>query len=135
LRELLTGVVLEPALVHRHDLPAADATGPEAATWNAVRAYCREATHDVTTAGIVQHFAGTPHEPTLTEALAAAADRGLPAEQIEVQVIAAAARLRLEAEQRVLNAMLAKPLSELTPGEREALSRMKAPASQALGQA
>jgi DNA primase len=134
-RELLTGVVLEPALAHRLDLPGADAPGPEAAAWNAVLAYCREATPELTTAGIVQHFAGTPHEAVLAEVLAAAADQGLPVEQIEVQVAAAAARLRQEADQRVLNQMLAKPLSALTPGEREALSRMKAPGSNAPGQA
>ncbi|HET9669701.1 MAG TPA: DNA primase [Casimicrobiaceae bacterium] len=134
-RELLTGIVLEPALAHRHDLPSADAPGPEAAAWNAVLAYCREARPELTTAGIVQRFAATPHEGVLTEVLAAAADQALPLEQVEVQVVAAAARLRHEAEQRVLNEMLAKPLSALTPGEREALSRMKAPASNPPGQA
>ena len=134
-RELLTGVVLEPGLAHRHDLPSADAPGPEAAAWNAVLAYCREATPELTTAGIVQHFAATPHEAVLTDVLAAAADQALPVEQIEVQVVAAAARLRHEAEQRVLNEMLAKPLSALTQGERDALSRMKAPASNSPGQA
>jgi hypothetical protein len=127
-RELLTGVVLEPALAHRHDLPAADAPGPEAAAWNAVLAYCREASPELTTAGIVQRFAASPHEAVLTEVLAAAADQALPLEQVEVQVVAAADRMRHEAEQRVLNEMLAKPLSALTQGEREALSRMKAPA-------
>ena len=131
LRELLAGVVLEPALVQRLDLPQADPSEPEAIAWNTVLAYCRETTPMPTTAGIVQHFTGTPHAPLIADVLGAAADHALPSEQIEVQVSAAAARLRREAEQRALNAMLAKPLSSLTPGEREALSRMKRPANAA----
>ena len=123
--------MLEPALVQRLDLPEADPSEPEAIAWNTVLAYCRETTPMPTTAGIVQHFTGTPHAPLIADVLGAAADHALPSEQIEVQVSAAAARLRREAEQRALNAMLAKPLSSLTPGEREALSRMKRPANAA----
>jgi DNA primase len=130
LRKLLQGLVLEPALARRHDLPSADAEGSEAATWNAVLAHCKQAPQAPTTPGVVQHFAGTPHEQAISEVLAAAADQALAAEQIEVEVLGAAARLRREAEQRAVNAMLAKPLAALSSAEREALSaRLKAVAN------
>jgi DNA primase len=126
-RALLSGVVLEPALAKRLDLPVADTPGPEADTWNAVLDHCRAAAQAPTTAGLVQHFAGSDHAPMLADVLAAAADQALPPEQVEVQVVAAAAKLRREAEQRAVNETLAKPLSALTPGEREALpERLKA---------
>jgi DNA primase len=127
LRALLQGLVLEPSLARRHDLPNADTPGPEAATWNAVLSHCREATGEPTTAGLVQHFAGTAHEPALADVLASATDQALPADQVEVHVLAAAEKLRREAAQRAMDAMLAKPLATLTAAEREALSqRLKA---------
>ena len=127
LRALLQGIVLEPALARRHDLPHVDEAGPDAAAWNAVLEHCETAQGEPTTASVVQFFAGTAHEAALSAVLASAADQALPAEQVEVQVLAAAEKLRRDQDRRAVNAMLSQPLSTLTAEEREALSdRIKA---------
>ena len=126
-RALLEGVVLEPGLARRHDLPHVDEPGPEAAAWNAVLDHCIEATADPTTAALVQHFAGSAHGEAVAGVLASGADQALTSEQVEVQVLAAAERLRRAADERALHALLQQPLDALDTGEREALAqRLKA---------
>lgn len=122
LRALLQGLVLEPSLARRHDLPAVSEPGPDAAAWNAVLEHCKTAAAAPTTAGVVQYFAGTAHAPALAAVLASAADQALPAEQVEVQVLAAAERLRRAEDQRAVNVLLAQPLSALTAEERQTLT-------------
>ena len=130
LRALLQGLVLEPGLARRHDLPSVDDAGLDAAAWNAVLAHCRTAQGEPTTASVVQMFAGSAHEAAIAAVLASAADQALPAEQVEVQVLAAADRLRRDQDRRALSAMLSQPLSALTPEERQTLSeRIKAASS------
>jgi DNA primase len=121
LRALLQGLMLEPSLAQRHDLPAADEPGPEAAAWNAVLEHCKRAEGAPTTASVIQHFAGSDHAGAIAAVLASAADQALPADQVEVQVLAAAERVRRTEVQRIVNAMLAQPLSSLTAEERETL--------------
>ncbi|MDQ2916360.1 MAG: DNA primase [Pseudomonadota bacterium] len=129
LRALLQGLVLEPSLARRHDLPAVDESGPETAAWNAVLDHCKTAPGEPTTASVVQYFAGSDHAGALAGVLASAADQALSPEQVEVQVLAAAARLRRAEDQRSLRAMLSQPLEALTAEERETLTqRLKAAA-------
>ena len=120
-RALLQGVVLEPSLARRHDLPAVDGSGPEDGAWNAVLEHCRTAPGEPTTASVVQYFAGTGHAASIAAVLASAADQALPAAQVEVQVLAAAERLRRAEDQRAVHAMLAQPLEALSGEEREKL--------------
>ena len=122
-RALLQGVLLEPALARRHELPAPNEPGPEAAAWRALRDYCVAAAADPSTAGIVQHFSDTVHAPVLAELLAAVADQGLSAEQAETQVVAAAERWRQAEERRALATLLRQPLESLSAEERESLKR------------
>jgi DNA primase len=127
LRELLQGLVLEPSLARRHDLPRIDEPGLEAAAWNAVLEHCMSGTTEATTAGIVQHFADSAHAQAIAAVLALAADQALPADQVEVQVLAAAQKLRRAEGQRELHALLSQPLSSLSAEERESLTeRLKA---------
>jgi DNA primase len=127
LRELLQGLVLEPSLARRHDLPRIDEPGLEAAAWNAVLEHCMSGTTEATTAGIVQHFADSTHAQAIAAVLALAADQALPADQVEVQVLAAAQKLRRAEGQRELHALLSQPLSSLSAEERESLTeRLKA---------
>jgi DNA primase len=123
LRALLQGVALEPSLARRHALPAADEPGLEAAAWNAVREHCTFAPEGLTTAGLIQHFAGTEHAIALTQVLASAADQALTPEQVEVQVLAAAERLRQAADQRALHALLQQPLEALSADDRDTLAQ------------
>jgi DNA primase len=122
LRELLQGLVLEPSLARRHDLPRVDEPGVEAAAWNAVLDHCTSGTTEQTTASIVQHFADSTHAQAIAAVLALAADQALPADQVEVQVLAAAQKLRRAEEQRELKALLSQPLSSLSAEERESLT-------------
>ena len=123
LRTLLQGVVLEPSLARRHDLPRVDEPGPESAAWNAVLDHCMAGDADPTTASLVQHFADSDHAAALAAVLASAADHALTAEQVEVQVLAAADRLRDAANRRAVHALLQQPLETLSAAEREALAR------------
>jgi DNA primase len=122
LRALLQGLLLEPTLARKHDLPRADESGMEAAAWNALLAHCETAVAP-STASVVQVFADSAFAQTLADALAQAADQALPEDQVEVQVLAAAAKLRRAFEEREVNALLARPLSTLTAEEREALAK------------
>jgi DNA primase len=122
LRELLQGLVLEPSLARRHDLPRVDEPGLEAAAWNAVLDHCTSGTTEPTTASIVQHFADSTHAQAIAAVLALAADQALPGDQVEVQVLAAALKLRRSEEQRELKALLSQPLSSLSAEERESLT-------------
>ena len=122
LRTMLQGLLLEPSLAQRHELPRVDEPGADAAAWNAVLEHCASAPPGATTASVIQHFSDTGQAAALAEVLAAATDQALTAEQVEVQVLAAAGRLRHAADQRGLRALLARPLEALTAEERAALA-------------
>jgi len=123
LRALIQGVLLEPDLARRHTLPQPGADGPEAGALAALIAHCRAAPGELTTAGVIQHFAGSPHAEAFATALASAADQGLSAEQAETQVLAAAERWRQQEDRRGLTALLARPFDGLTAEERESLTQ------------
>ena len=124
LRALLTGLVLEPALARRHDLPRVDEPGPEAAAWNAVLDHCLHEAGEPSTASIVQHFAATAHEALIAQVLASAADQAIGADQVEVDVLAAVAKLRQAEDQRAVTALLSQPLASLTAAQREMLAKV-----------
>jgi DNA primase len=121
-RAMLQGLLLEPSLAARHDLPVPDEPGPEAAAWRALVAHCATA-REPTTAGVIQHFADTEHAGIMAEIVAAAADQALTAEQAETQVVAAAERWREAEAQRALQGLLRRPLEQLTAEDRQALAR------------
>ena len=123
LRVLLTGLVLEPALARRHDLPRVDEPGPEAAAWNAVLDHCLHESGEPSTASIVQHFAGTAHGELIAQVLASAADQAIGADQVEVDVLAAVGKLRQAEDQRAVTALLSQPLATLTAAQREMLAK------------
>ncbi|HSQ97088.1 MAG TPA: DNA primase [Croceibacterium sp.] len=123
LRALIQGVLLEPDLARRHALPQPEADGAEAGALAALIAHCRDAQGDLTTAGVIQHFAGSPHAEAFATALASAAYQGLSAEQAETQVLAAAGRWRQQEDRRGLKALLARPFDGLTAEERESLTQ------------
>ncbi len=123
LRALIQGVLVEPDLARRHDLPRPGLGTPEADALTALVDHCRAAAGELTTAGIIQHFAGGPHADVYATALASAADQDLSAEQAQTQVLAAGERWRRQEDGRGLQALLAQPLDRLTPEERESLTQ------------
>ena len=85
--------------------------------------HCCAAAGELTTAGVIQHFAGSLHAEVYAAALASAADHGLSPEQAQTQVLAAAERWRRQEDRRGLQTLLAQPLERLTPEERESLTQ------------
>jgi DNA primase len=122
-RALIQGVLLEPELARQHSLPRPQSPGPETDALTALLDHCRDTAGELTTAGVIQHFAGSTHAEVYAAALASADDQGLSAEQAQTQVLAAAGRWRHQEDRRGLAVLLAQPLDRLTPEEREALTR------------
>jgi DNA primase len=122
-RALIQGVLLEPDLARLHELPLPQADGPEATALVALIGHCRDVAGELTTAGVIQHFVGSPHAEVYATALASAADQGLSPEQARTQVLAAAHRWREQEDRRGLQALLARPFEGLTAEERESLTQ------------
>ena len=85
-RQLIRGLLLQPGLAKTLPFPHPDASTLEVATLAALVAHCAEADAPLTTAAILQTFAGTPHEPVLAGVLAAAEDHQLDEQAIEAEV-------------------------------------------------
>ena len=85
LRDLVKCLLLEPGLVRKvPNVPKPDDAGEEGAALAALVEFCTAA-ETLITAGVMQHFAGTPHEAILVDALTAAETEALSAESVEIQ--------------------------------------------------
>jgi hypothetical protein len=62
-------------------VPAPEDGTAEGAALAALAGFCALGEHPLTTAGVMQHFAGSPHERVLTDALVSAEDHGISEEQ------------------------------------------------------
>jgi DNA primase len=80
-RELIQGLLLQPAMGRSVAVPEPDDGTPEGAALAALARFCGSGEHPLTTAGVMQHFAGSPHERILTDALVAAEDHRISDEQ------------------------------------------------------
>ncbi len=85
-RELIQGLLLQPALARTLEFPRPDDGTPDGATLVALVDHCATAEGELTAAGILQFFADSPHEPVLASVLATAEDHGLTMELAEAQV-------------------------------------------------
>jgi DNA primase len=97
-RELIQGLLLQPALARDTDLPRPDDGTAEGAALAALLAHCRTSGGELSTAAVMQHFADTPHDAVLATALALAHDQGLPADQVASAFRDGVARWRLAAQ-------------------------------------
>ena len=98
LRGILQCVLLEPDLTHRFDVPEPEGAGAEGDALAAVVAHCRASAPPLTTAGVLQQFAGSPHESTLMAALTTGESEGLAGELLEVQLVEGIKRYWLNAQ-------------------------------------
>jgi DNA primase len=71
-RELIQGLLLQPELAREVAVPEPDDGTAEGAALTALARFCAEGDSTLTTAGLMQHFAGTVHERILADALVAA---------------------------------------------------------------
>jgi DNA primase len=85
IRDLTKCLLLDPGLMHKvPGVPRPDDGGEEAAALAALAEFCASAGTSMT-AGVMQHFAGSPHELVLVEALTAGETDGLSPESLEIQ--------------------------------------------------
>ncbi len=120
-RQLLQAVLLQPSIVRDIDVPSTGENSPDAAALSAVLEHCAGTPGDLSTPGLIQAFVGTEHEGTLAAALAAAEDHDITPEQAAVHLREGVERWRVQEEQRRIAALLATPLDQLTPEQREVL--------------
>jgi DNA primase len=85
-RELIQGLLLSPALARSLEFPRPDDGNPDSAALVALVDHCAAAEGELTTAGVIQHFADSPHEGILASVLAKAEDHGLTTEMTEANV-------------------------------------------------
>jgi DNA primase len=85
-RELIQGLLLQPALARSLEFPRPDDGTPDGASLVALVDYCATAEGELTTAGVLQYFADSPHEAVLASVLAMAEDHGLTMELAEAHV-------------------------------------------------
>jgi DNA primase len=99
-RGLIQCVLLEPELVRRIGVPKPLGTQPESAALAALVTFCETSTVPLTTAGVMQHFAGGSHEEVLVTALTAAESEGLAGELLETELVEGVKRYWLNAQKR-----------------------------------
>jgi DNA primase len=87
LRKLIQCVLLEPNLARRIDVPRPIDAGADGAALGALVGFCLDNGGPLTTAGVMQHFAGTAHDAVFLAALTAGEIEGLSAESLEIQLV------------------------------------------------
>jgi DNA primase len=85
-RELIQGLLLQPALARSLEFPRPDDGTPDGGSLVALVDHCATAEGELTTAGVLQYFADSPHEAVLASVLAMAEDHGLTMELAEAHV-------------------------------------------------
>jgi DNA primase len=100
IRGLIQCVLLQPELVRRIGVPKPLGANVDAAALAALVAFCETSKAPLTTAGVMQHFAGGTHEDLFVAALTAAESEGLTAELLETELVEAVNRYWLNARKR-----------------------------------
>ena len=86
LRGLMKCALLEPELIRKIVLPRPEDAGPEGDALTALAEFCAATEGPLTTQGVMQYFAQSPHEPILLAALTAGESEGLSGEPLEIQL-------------------------------------------------
>jgi DNA primase len=125
IRELLQSVVQQPEFARQHVIPTADGRSPEALALNEAVRYCRDTHAPLSVAGLIQHFAGSPHHTLIAEILTATEAQTLPSELVKSQFEAALARWRQQLQQQETATLLQTPLAQLNDEQRERLAQIR----------
>ena len=86
LRQFILGVLRLPVLARELPFPEPDEHTPEAAALTALVKHCAESAVQLTTSGVLQAFAGTPHEELFVSILAAAGSDPLDDVELEAEM-------------------------------------------------
>jgi DNA primase len=131
-RGLVQCLLLEPGLARRVLVPKPQSASPDGAALAALVEFCERNQGPLTTAGVMQHFAGTQHEAMLVAALTSGASDGLAGELLEVQLVEGVKRYWLYAQKRGEAGAPDGVSIDLTPEEAER-SRQRELARQRVG--
>jgi DNA primase len=123
-RELIQGLLLQPALAREIDVPRPDDGSADGAALAALLAFCAGSRGDLGTAAVMQHFSDSPHDAVLAAALAAAEEQALPPEQAAQALRDGAARWRLRAQRAGVLAPDAPGEGAVAPEEAERLRQL-----------
>jgi DNA primase len=120
IRGLIQCVLLQPELVRRIPVPKPLGPNVDGAALAALVAFCETSEAPLTTAGVMQHFAGGTYEDLFVGAITAAESEGLTAELLETELVEAVNRYWLNAQKRGDNAESRRaPPAELSVEETE----------------
>ncbi|HEY1436682.1 MAG TPA: DNA primase [Casimicrobiaceae bacterium] len=100
IRGLIQCVLLQPELVRRIPVPKPLGPNVDGAALAALVAFCETSKAPLTTAGVMQHFAGGTYEDLFVAAITAAENEGLTAELLETELVEAVNRYWLNAQKR-----------------------------------
>jgi DNA primase len=135
-RELIQGLLLQPGLVRTEAVPEPQDGSAEGAALTALVRFCVESEQTLTTAGVMQHFAGTSHERVLTDTLIGAEDRSISVEQAAEHLKAGVRRYWQQAKLagRPVSEAAGADVSELeSPEETERLRQLDIVRNRAAG--
>jgi len=118
-RGLIKCVLAEPALARKVDVPRPEGTDAESAALAALVDFCSRGQGPISTPGVMQHFAASPHEPVLVAALTAAENEGLSGEAVETQLLDGVRHYWILRQKRSGMAAEAAPGIDLAPEEVE----------------
>ncbi len=127
-RELIQGLLLQPELGRTVALPQTGDGTAEGAALASLAQFCAEGEHPLTTAGVIQHFAGSAHERILAQALATAEDHGITADQAAEHLKAGVGRYWQQAQRAgrpIADAAEAGTAALATPEETERLRQLE----------
>ena len=119
IRGLVQCLLLDPNLARRVMVPKPATAEGEGAALAALVEFCERGEAPLTTAGVMQHFAGTAAEPLLVAALTAGASDGFSGELLEVQLVEGVKRYWLNSTKRGETDAPEDMASELSPEETE----------------
>ena len=100
IRGLIQCVLLQPELVRRIPVPKPLGANVDGAALAALVAFCETSKAPLTTAGVMQHFAGGTYEDLFVAALTSAESEGLTVELLETELVEAVNRYWLNARKR-----------------------------------
>jgi len=126
IRGLIQCLLLQPELARRIPVPKPLGANVDGAALAALVAFCETSKAPLTTAGVMQHFAGGTYEELFVAALTAAESEGLTAELLETELVEAVNRYWLNAQKRGDSAESRRaPPAELSVEETERARQRK----------
>ena len=118
-RGLIKCLLVAPALARKVEVPRPDGPDADSTALAALVEFCSHGDGPISSPGVMQHFAGSPHEPVLVAALTAAENEGLAGDAVETQLLDGVRHYWILRQKRSGVAEVAVPGIDLAPEEVE----------------